>query len=89
MNTVAEAKSDLLRVFGTQVKDRRRSVGMTQDDLAEKCGIYRTYLSRIEGGIANPSLLVLAAIANALQVEPWELIRDRAKPVNLEETLNP
>jgi transcriptional regulator with XRE-family HTH domain len=47
---------------------------MTQEDLAEKCGIYRTYLSRIESGNANLTLVVLVALANSLQVMPHELL---------------
>jgi transcriptional regulator with XRE-family HTH domain len=47
---------------------------MTQDLLAERCGIYRTYLSRIEMGQANPTLLVLVALAHSLDVQPYELL---------------
>ena len=54
---------------------------MTQDTLAEKCEIYRTYLSRIEGGMANPTILVIEALAKALGVEPWELLRAETTPV--------
>lgn len=50
------------------------SGNLTQDLLAERCGIFRTYLSRIELGLANPTLLVLVALANSLNVEPYELL---------------
>ena len=49
---------------------------MTQDILSERCGIFRTYLSRIESGVANPTLLVLIALAEALEVLPGDLFRD-------------
>jgi DNA-binding XRE family transcriptional regulator len=57
------------RVLGRQVKRLRRENGLTQEALADRCDIYRTYLSRIEGGTANPSLSVLVGIARFLRVE--------------------
>lgn len=42
---------------------------MTQEDLAERCGLYRTYLSRIESGGANPTLTMIHALAGSLGVE--------------------
>jgi transcriptional regulator with XRE-family HTH domain len=55
-----------------QVKSFRSEAGLTQQALAEKCGIYRTYLSRIESGDANPSVSVLVALASALNVELYK-----------------
>lgn len=62
-------------MFGANVKAQRQSHNISQEALALRCGIYRTYLSRIESGLANPSLLVIAALANALEVAPSELLR--------------
>jgi transcriptional regulator with XRE-family HTH domain len=53
---------------------------MTQDLLAERCGIYRTYLSRFEMGQANPTLLVLVALASSLNVQPFELLMKPPQP---------
>lgn len=39
--------TNINRVIGKQIKLRRLKLGMTQVDLAERCGIYQTYLSRI------------------------------------------
>lgn len=61
------------KVVGRQVKLLRTSSGLTQEDLAARCGIFRTYLSRIESGSANPTLVILAALAEALDVHPFEL----------------
>jgi transcriptional regulator with XRE-family HTH domain len=41
---------------------------MTQDDLAERCGLFRTYMSRIETGAANPTLTMIHALAGSLRV---------------------
>jgi transcriptional regulator with XRE-family HTH domain len=49
---------------------------MTQKMLANHCGIFRTYLSRIEGGIANPTITVLASLATALDVKVTALFDD-------------
>lgn len=41
---------------------------MTQEDLAERCGLFRTYMSRIETGQANPTLTMIEALAASLGV---------------------
>jgi transcriptional regulator with XRE-family HTH domain len=69
-------KIDFKKVVGQQVRKLRLSAGLTQDVLSERCGIYRTYLSRIEAGSANPTLLVLIALASTLDVHVCELFRE-------------
>ena len=64
------------KVVGHQIKVCRHKLGMTQVDLAERCGIYQTYLSRIENGAANPSVFLLNAIATALGVETYTLLHE-------------
>jgi DNA-binding XRE family transcriptional regulator len=63
------------KIVGRQIKALRLSRGMTQDVLAERCGIFRTYLSRIESGSANPTLVVIEALAGALEVNPSLLFK--------------
>ncbi len=46
---------------------------MTQEDLAERCGMFRTYMSRIESGLANPTLTALYTLAEALEVNVVDL----------------
>jgi transcriptional regulator with XRE-family HTH domain len=41
---------------------------MTQEDLADRCGLFRTYMSRIETGKANPTLTMIYALATSLGV---------------------
>lgn len=76
MEKTKAPKVDVKAVIGRQVKRLRQESGATQDELAERCGIYRTYLSRIEGGMANPTVTVLAALAIALGVEIQDLFRE-------------
>ena len=55
--------ANIKAVFGNRVRTLRRASGATQQTVADNCGIYRTYLSRVESGAANPSLKVLADVA--------------------------
>lgn len=59
-------KPDVRERFGTAVKFRREELGMTQEDLAEKAGIHRTYLSDVERGTRNLSLVNIEKLAAAL-----------------------
>ena len=54
--------------FGHKVRDIRISRQMTQEELADRVGTFRTYLSRIETGVANPTLTMIHALAEALGV---------------------
>lgn len=60
--------------FGLRIKELRSKKGMTQEDLADAANLFRTYMSRIETGLANPSLTVIHALANALAVSPGQLL---------------
>ena len=65
--------SDLVRErvqvkFGSRVRQLRLMAEMTQEDLAHRCGLFRTYMSRIETGNANPTLTMIHAIATSLRV---------------------
>lgn len=54
------------------------AAGLTQEDLAERCGLFRTYMSRIETGIANPTLTMIHALATTLNVPVKFLFEDTA-----------
>jgi len=51
----------------------REAAGVSQESLALKAGVHRTYVSGIERGIRNPSLLSMYALADALGAEIGEL----------------
>ncbi len=59
--------------FGERVRKLRQSKGLSQEELAFKAGMHRTYLGGIERGERNPSLRNIAAIAKALGVTLSEL----------------
>ena len=46
----------------------RRERGFSQEKLAFECGLHRTYISGVERGVRNPTVLVLEAIAKALEI---------------------
>lgn len=52
--------------FGQRVRTLRLAMKLSQEELAFRAGIHRTYLSDIERGCRNPSLKNIAAIAKAL-----------------------
>jgi transcriptional regulator with XRE-family HTH domain len=57
------------------VKTRREELDWTQEDLAEKAGIHRTYLSDIERGSRNVSLINIERLAAALLMSLADLFR--------------
>lgn len=56
------------RVFGARVADLRREHGLTQEQLAERTDIHRSYLAAVETGVRNPTLDVVVRIARGLDV---------------------
>ena len=63
-------------IVGKNVRKLRRQRGLTQEELAFEAEIDLTYVGGIERGKRNPSLLVLARIADALSVPLSKLIAD-------------
>jgi len=63
-----------LRKFGEQVKLIRKSKGLSQESLAELCGLHRTYVGGIERGERNVALINILRIAKALEISPSELL---------------
>ena len=69
------ARGDIRERFGFAVKLRREELGLTQEDLAERAGIHRTYLSDVERGGRNVSLVNIERLAAALSLLISELFR--------------
>lgn len=61
------------KAFGSRIKELRIAADMSQEDLSEKCGMFRTYVSRIETGNANPTLTMINALAISLKVPIGDL----------------
>lgn len=69
------SKPDIRERFGFAVKARREDLGLTQEDLADKAGIHRTYLSDVERGTRNLSLINIERLAAALDFPMSELFQ--------------
>jgi transcriptional regulator with XRE-family HTH domain len=70
------------RAFGERIRELRAAAGLTQEDLAHHCGLFRTYMSRIETGKANPTLTMIHSLAGSLGVPVsafFEVPAERAK----------
>jgi transcriptional regulator with XRE-family HTH domain len=61
--------------FGKRIRQLRMGEGLSQEELAFRAGIHRTYLGGIERGERNPALRNISRIAVALGVELSELFR--------------
>ena len=69
-------KRDPRKSFGTRVRQLRMQAELSQEQLAEQCGLHRTYVGAVERGERNISLLNIVAIARALNVHPSELLEE-------------
>lgn len=65
---------DLCRKFGANVKRVRKDAGLSQEALADKADVARSYMSEVEVGRRNPTLKVVERIAYALDVSPARLL---------------
>jgi transcriptional regulator with XRE-family HTH domain len=70
------SKDDELAELGRRVRKRRKELGLTQEKLAEKAGMHRTYISKIENGRQNIASRNLMRLAAALDLDASDLIRD-------------
>ena len=61
---------DLCALVGRDVRRHRRAAGLTQEELAHRAGLDRTYLSDIERGVRNPTVLLLRDLAVVFGVHP-------------------
>jgi len=64
-----------LSEFGRNVSRLRGQAGLTQDKLAEKAELDRTYLSGIERGVRNPGIKIVIRVARALDVSVDQLCK--------------
>lgn len=64
----------ILKKFGENVKKLRLSLGISQEELAEKAHLHRTYIGGIERGERNVSLINLVKISSALGIPTYKLL---------------
>lgn len=66
----------ILKQFGARIKQLRHEQHISQEELAGKCDLHRTYVGGIERGERNPSLENIQKIASAFQITLSELFKD-------------
>jgi len=65
--------------LGVHIRQLREKKGLSQQDLADDCGIPRNQIGRIERAKINTGIKTLIRIANALDIELSELLRFQSK----------
>ena len=67
---------DPRRLLGEAIRKQRHALGLTQEQLAEKADLHWTYISGIERGEKNVSIMRLYHIAAALKLRVCDLVKD-------------
>jgi transcriptional regulator with XRE-family HTH domain len=70
-----QQRADVQERFGFAIRSCREALGFTQEDLAHQARIHRTYLSDIERGGRNVSLVNIEKLATALRLTLADLFR--------------
>lgn len=62
-------KEPILVLFGRNVQNHRKALGLSQEQLADRAGVHRTYIGMIERAEKNITLVNIEKIAKALEVD--------------------
>ena len=73
------SKDQECRAFGATVRLYRGQAGYSQEELADRAGIHRTYIGGIERGERNPTLTMIHRLARALSIPPHQLLEEPPK----------
>ncbi len=65
----------LVARFPAVLREARSEKGLSQEELADRAGLHRTYISQIERGVKSPSLRSLEQITDALEMPLWVLLK--------------
>lgn len=75
-------QSEFLTVIGKTVRAKRKSLGISQEKLAELADLHPTYISNIEQGKVNASIFTFYQLVNALHIEFADLLNLPSKNVD-------
>lgn len=67
---------DMRKRVGANLRRYRHESGLSQEGLAAEADMHRTYVSGVERGIRNPSVVILGRLADALEIPAWKLLYD-------------
>lgn len=68
------SKQNILIKFGEKVRETRKEKGLSQEELAHKADLHRTYIGMIERAEKNITLINIEKVANALEVDIIKLL---------------
>jgi len=68
-------KEKIKKQFGLRLRELRSKADLSQEALAYRCGLDRTYISGLERGVRNPSLTCIFRVANGLNIQIEELVK--------------
>ena len=69
-------KLTVIKCFGASVQKLRAGLGITQEELAERAELHRTYIADIERGARNPTLLTIKKLAKGLEISAADLLSE-------------
>lgn len=75
MNESEKYISKLQELIAANLRRRRLAMGLSQEEFADLCGYHRTYIGSVERSERNITVSTLEALAAALKIEPYELLR--------------
>ena len=70
---------DIRRRFGTNLRRCRLAAGLSQEEVAARMGVDRAHVSSMERGQQNVTLMTLSLVAQALKIDPAELMAPISK----------
>jgi len=74
---------DMKRLVGRNVRRVRTSLGLTQEELADQSGFSQQYISDLERGLRNPTIVTIYEMARSLGVSHIELVQIDSAPQGL------
>lgn len=66
----------LKQVFGSNMRRQRLNLNISQEELSFRAGLHRNYISDVERGTRNVSIISMEKIANGLGVDVYELLKE-------------
>jgi len=69
------SNSDILKKFGARIRKIRKEKGISQEELAHRANLHRTYIGMIERAERNITLINIEKIAKALNIEIVEIFK--------------
>ncbi len=77
---MAEPLSQATAALGERVRTQRNKLGLSQEALADRCGVHWTFLGQVERGQRNLNLHNLLKLAKGLGIDPGKLVTGLEPP---------